>query len=45
MSSTWDVDELVAKMAEIIERYLLKTDLKGDFGSGPFDPLPRYDLA
>ena len=33
MSANWDVDELEARKDEVIEKNLLKMDLKGEFGS------------
>ena len=32
MSSNWDVDNLETRKDEIIEKNLLKIDLKGEFG-------------
>lgn len=37
MSANWDVDELEARKDEVIEKNLLKMDLRGEFGSGLFE--------
>ncbi|CAM1508914.1 Fc.00g026530.m01.CDS01 [Cosmosporella sp. VM-42] len=37
MSANWDVDELEARKDDIIERNLLKIDLKGEFGGDLFE--------
>jgi hypothetical protein len=37
MSSNWDVDELEARKDEIVEKNLLKMDLRGEFGSNLFE--------
>ncbi|KAF2815864.1 NAD(P)-binding protein [Mytilinidion resinicola] len=46
MSANWDVDDLEAKKDEIIEKNLLKMDLKGEFGSAvattPFSTTVLY---
>jgi hypothetical protein len=36
MSSNWDVDELEARKNEIMEKNLLRIDLRGEFGSNLF---------
>jgi len=36
MSSNWDVDDLEARKDKIVEKDLLKMDLKGEFGSDLF---------
>ncbi|KAF2476655.1 NAD(P)-binding protein [Lindgomyces ingoldianus] len=36
MSANWDVDELEARKDEVIEKNLLRIDLKGEFGSDLF---------
>jgi hypothetical protein len=33
MSSNWDTDELEARKDEIVEKNLLKIDLRSEFGS------------
>jgi hypothetical protein len=36
MSANWDVDELEAKKYDIVEKNLLKMDLKREFGRDLF---------
>ncbi|KAF1968685.1 NAD(P)-binding protein [Bimuria novae-zelandiae CBS 107.79] len=36
VSANWDVEDLLARKEEIVEKGLLKMDLKGEFGAGLF---------